>query len=150
MSLKGHQTIREHKGQHYKWFALTLSRPGGGGFYPLGLWTSMTFIKFGQTLFFNSENYLEKNFVVGYSPLALMLAWQPFFDRQFYHKIENSYLKWRKITTLSVNFMFLAHISVPLSVLITLIQFWRFPQVLGKSRNPRWRIEDGRHLEIIT
>ena len=26
------------------------------------------------------------------------------------------------------------------------VQFWRFPKVLGKPRNPRWRIQDGPHL----
>ena len=29
------------------------------------------------------------------------------------------------------------------------VKFWRFPEGLGKSRNPRWRIQDGRHLAII-
>ena len=28
------------------------------------------------------------------------------------------------------------------------VQFWCFSEVLGKSRNPKWRIQDGRHLAI--
>ena len=30
------------------------------------------------------------------------------------------------------------------------VQFWRFPEVLRKSRNPRWRIQDGRNLAIMS
>ena len=54
----------------------------------------------------------------------------------------------KKITLLALTFMLLAHISVPWFVFITFSSIRRFPEVLGKSRNPE--IQDGRHLAIMT
>ena len=69
-----------------------------------------------------------------------MLPWQPIFDRQFFQKMKNPFfLKWRKFTFFTVAFMFLAHISVPLLVLINFcsilvllnkfLKFWGNPEI---------------------
>ena len=45
-----------------------------------------------------------------------------------------------------VSFTFLYYFRVNLLILIILDQIWRFLKVWEKSRNPRWRIQDGRRL----
>ena len=66
-----------------------------------------------------------------------MLPWQSIFDRRFFPKIEIPFSKKDQI-------------SVPLLILVTFFRFWRFPEFLEKFRNPRWRIQDDRHLAIMT
>ena len=48
-----------------------------------------------------------------------MLPWQPIFDKKvFFSENGNPFYKMKKITFLTVKFVFLAHISVSLLVLI--------------------------------
>ena len=65
-----------------------------------------------------------------------MFPRQPTFDRPFLKKMENPYLKLRKITFLSVTFKLLTYVSVPSLVLITFrlvfgafLKFWRNPEI---------------------
>ena len=72
-----------------------------------------------------------------------MLPWQPIFDRQlFFHKIEFPFTM-KKNHFSSLTFYVLAHISVPLLVLITfrsiLALSWSFGKIQKcKMADPRW------------
>ena len=126
---------------------LTLSRPGGErggeGGRDEGILPA-------ATLNMNNIFNIWANGLTLYVGKIWCLRLLPICDRPFLKKIENHFLKWRKINYFfSVTFMFLTHIHVLLYWLrLRFVQFRRFPEVLWKSRNPRWRFQDGRHFTI--
>ena len=91
---------------------------GGGGDSALGDFEPVQlFLIFKKT---EIRKFIWEQFdVIGYCSLTLTFPWQPVFDRSCFQKMENPFLEQRKLTFLSAAVIFLAHISVPLLVLIT-------------------------------